>query len=96
MVVIVPPPPSRSPLGADRLSFVLSYFLLCIPVCWVHFRVFVSVLDSTPGLCYIYPNCIAACHLPCRIIIYTHALTFRFSIFFPLVFPPYILYTGHP
>ena len=82
MVIVVPPPPlSRFPLGADHLSFVLSYFLLFISVCWVHFQVFFSVLDSTLGLCYIYPNCIVARHLSCRMLLYTHALTFRYSIF---------------
>ena len=78
--------------------FVLSYFLFCIYIfgsisgflgSWFRHRVYVMYIltASHPFL---------ACHLSRPLLLYTHALTFRYSIFFPLVFPPYIYRTPWP
>jgi hypothetical protein len=76
VVVVVPrPPPSHFPLGAD--FFVLTYFFFCISISWVYFWFLFQFLIPTPGLFYVCLNCIPSPpHLSCRILLYTHALTF--------------------
>ena len=100
VVIAVPPPPSRFPLGSDhRIFFVLSYFLLfsVFPFFGPIFGFFRFSI-STPSLCYVYLNCIPSLpRLPSflsYIIIYP-CIDISISKKFSRLFS-HRTYTGHP